>query len=157
MGEIVRFRGKRVCRCVAISIPFVEKEMKRTGAMKGNVWLTQGGYNKGGVAASAGTHDGGGVIDVPAPTNRQLIVWRRMGWEMQRRTRSQGFSSDHGHGVLKGCPHRSRGANYQASEWNRGRNGLRGRGPITGPGEKGKATPDWKTAIRRWKAARAKR
>ena len=34
------------------------------GGEKSDITMAQGGYNRGGVAASAGTHDGGGAFDL---------------------------------------------------------------------------------------------
>lgn len=141
------YRGFKVCECQYITLPLIEADMKAKGIIKNSIDIYQGGYNKGGVAASAGTHDGGGVLDVGQYSDAALKCWREWGVEMQRRTRAQGFDP-HGHGVWKGCNHVSAGARYQQSEWEAGRNGLRGRGPITGPDPKGKKTPTWQQAVK---------
>ncbi len=143
------FRGRRTCICVATSLPVVEQALLARGLIRHNIDIFQQGYNAGGVAASAGTHDRGGCTDVGQFTDDQLAVWRALGWTQQHRSTAQGFSGDHGHGWPKGCPHLSRGARFQASEWEAGRNGLRSAGPITGPGPKGAKTPTWQAALRR--------
>lgn len=145
--ERISFRGGLTCICVVTSLPFVEADMKKKGLIKNSVDFFQLGYNKGGVRASAGTHDRGGVADVAQFSDACLAVWRAWGWETQHRTRAQGFDP-HGHAVLKGCPHVSSGARYQASEWEAGRDGLLRKGPITGPGPKGRATPTWQNAVK---------
>jgi hypothetical protein len=144
--ERIPFRGRLVCYCVATSLPLVEQAMIEAGVIKYSIDIHQGGYNKGGVSASAGTHDRGGNIDVAQYSDAALRIWREWGWCMQARTRAQGFSP-HGHGWPKGCPHLSSGGAYQASEWQNGRNGLRSRGAITGPGPKGRSTPTWTQGI----------
>ena len=145
--ERIAFRGRLVCICVATSLPYVEQAMIKAGIIKHSIDLWQGGYNKGGVKASAGTHDRGGNIDVGQYSYAALKIWREWGWPMQARTRAQGFSP-HGHGWPKGCTHLSAGGAYQASEWQNGRNGLRSRAAITGPGPKGRDTPTWTQALK---------
>ena len=145
--ERIPFRGRLVCECVATSLPLVEKAMIKAGVIKYSIDIYQAGYNRGGVSASAGTHDRGGCIDVGQYSQIALTIWRLWGWAMQARTRAQGFSP-HGHGWPKGCPHLSAGAAYQASEWQAGRNGLRDRRAITGPGPIGRSTPTWAQALK---------
>jgi hypothetical protein len=151
---VVMYRGWKVCECQRITLPLIEAEMKAKGiiSQNGSITIFQAGYNKGGVTASAGTHDGGGVLDTGNFSDAALAVWRSWGVEMQHRTVAQKFSP-HGHGVWKGCPHVSSGAAYQQSEWEAGRNGLVGRGPITGPGPKGSSTPTWQQAVKNKKPA----
>ena len=56
----------------------------------------QGGYNVGRVRASAGTHDGGGVIDISvrgwnSGQIRTMVAWlRRCGWAAWHRPASPG-------------------------------------------------------------------
>jgi hypothetical protein len=63
-----------------------------------NFSLTQGSYNPGGVGASAGTHDGGGVVDISVggltATQRwqQVKALRTVGFAAWLRTPEQGFS-----------------------------------------------------------------
>jgi hypothetical protein len=144
--ERIPFRGRLVCSCVATSLPHVERALIAAKVIRYSVDIWQAGYNTGGVKASAGTHDRGGAIDVGQYSTTALAIWRLYGWAMQARTRAQGFSP-HGHGWPKGCPHLSSGAAYQASEWQAGRNGLRDRRAITGPGPVGRSTPTWTQAL----------
>ena len=118
--------------------------------------ITQGGFNSGGVAASAGTHDGD-AIDVSvsgltfAQVSRLIELGRMVGLFVSFRTtsvakwgtRAQGFSSYHIHGVPNGWGHPSAGARRQIAHvdsrgvkhgYRYGRDGLRGNGPDTGPG-----------------------
>ncbi|EAP97570.1 hypothetical protein JNB_18908 [Janibacter sp. HTCC2649] len=63
-----------------------------------NFSLVQGSYNPGGVGASAGTHDGGGVVDISvaglSETQRwqQVKALRTVGFAAWLRTPAQGFS-----------------------------------------------------------------
>lgn len=74
-----------------------------------NFTLTQGSYNPGGVSASAGTHDGGGVVDISvsglSSTQRwqQVKALRTVGFAAWLRTPEQGFSY-HIHAVAIGDP-----------------------------------------------------
>lgn len=138
MGDIRYLYGKRVCQCVIENIPVVEHNLREIGAIKTDLsgMITQGGYNKGGVTASAGTHDRGGVLDVRSTlvdNVGKLRAWREAGWFMSDRLPSEGSWPRHGHGVLVGCPHVSSGARSQVESYRRGRNGLRGQGPDRGP------------------------
>lgn len=151
--ERILFRGGLTCSCVVESLPWVELDMLLRGIIREAVDIYQLGYNPGGVAASAGAHDEGCMIDVGQYSDQALAVWRRWGYEIQHRTRAQGFAADHGHGGPKGCPHGSPLARQQLAAWENGRNGLRSNGPITGPGPKGAVTPYWKTALKENKMA----
>lgn len=144
--EKIRFRGRWACRCVAISLPWVEFAMLQAGVIKYNIDIFQMNYNKT-VSASGGTHDEGGPIDTAQYSDLQLAIWRSLGWWMQHRTVAQGFSGPHGHGGPVGCTHMSPAANAQAVKWNQGRDGLRQNRLITGPAPKGKATPRWDVAL----------
>lgn len=142
-----RWRGGWACSCMVTILPLVEEEMILRGLVDNSIDYFQLAYNTS-VNASAMTHAGGGVFDTGQYSDAHLKVWRQWGCEVQHRTPAQKFSH-HGHGVIKGCPHVSKGrsgAQWQLDEWEIGNNGLRGRGPITGPGPKGNDTPTWKKA-----------
>lgn len=143
------FRFGYACPCMVQVLPLVETEFLLRGLIVESIDYYQLAYNRG-VTASSQTHWGGGVFDTAQHTDEHLHIWRSWGCTVQRRTPEQGFDL-HGHGVIKGCPHVSTGrsgAEWQLSEWEAGRNGLRGQGPITGPGPTGKDTPTWQRAIR---------
>lgn len=101
--------------------------------------ITQGSYNGGGVAASAGTHDGGGALDLRATnlTSAQRLeavgILRKVGFAAWLRTPSQGDWPYHIHAIAKGCPDLSRGASGQVTAYLAGRNGLASKGPDDGP------------------------
>lgn len=109
--------------------------------------ITQGGFNRGGVSASAGTHDGDAIdLSVSGLTQTQvarlitlgrmvgIAAWFRTTKVAKWGTRAHGFGAYHIHGVPNGWGHPSRGARDQATAYRRGRDGLRQNGPDTGPG-----------------------
>ena len=80
--------------------------------------LVQGGFNRGGVSASAGTHDGGGAFDLTYNQSIEKVKWLRLlGTASWRRFRSQGFSGDHVHGIVCYDDAASSGAKYQVHEY----------------------------------------
>ena len=91
---------------------------------------TQGSYSTS-VDASAGTHSGGGVVDLSdtghsAETRRKVVTaLRRVGFAAFWRT-SPPFSSTHYHAVAIGCPDLSAAASRQVLEWKSGGDGLVG-------------------------------
>jgi hypothetical protein len=103
------------------------------------LFITQGSYNKGGVVASAGTHDGGGVLDIRATTlsaaqrKEAVLDLRRVGFAAWLRTPQQSNWPYHIHAVAIGCPDLSSGAAFQVAEYKRGKNGLASRGADDGP------------------------
>lgn len=94
--------------------------------------LLQGSYNAGGVQASAGTHDGGGAIDL-ASTSKDAIVlkilkdvgfaiWKRP--ELYRNGRR--LWGPHLHGIAIGDKEMSDGARKQVQDYFAGLDGLAG-------------------------------
>lgn len=120
------------CECLAQWWPAVNTEAVRRGIVRQQIDVTQGCYNRGGVAASAGTHDGGGVLDLAQTSGALVRLLREAGAAAWHRTPAQGFPH-HIHMVLVGCPHLSSGAAHQIAEYRAGRNGLAGRGGDDGP------------------------
>lgn len=121
----IYWRSRRACSCVIDWTAAFEKKLGRP------LSIYQGSYSSG-VSASAGTHSGGGSLDVHTMSRAQLATARRMGAAAWNRTRAQGFTP-HCHLVICGCPHASPGAKYQVSEYRAGRNGLANRGNDDGP------------------------
>lgn len=113
------------------------KEMLETAANifgRTNGWvLTQGSYNRG-VGASAGTHDGGGVVDISvsgwssATRSDAVQALRKAGFFAWLRTPAQGFAY-HIHAVAIGDRELSPAARDQVVQGFADRNGLAGRGP----------------------------
>lgn len=92
--------------------------------------VTQGSYNAGGVKASAGTHDRGGVVDLKAwDWQAKVRALRLAGFAAWYRRESEGPWPDHIHAVLVGHDRLSSGAQAQVRAYHTGRNGLANNGP----------------------------
>ena len=102
--------------------------------------IVQGSYRGAfGAAASAGTHNRGGVIDLrtwdlPASTTPQQVVrvLRECGLIAWYRTKAQGFDP-HIHAIDYGNPDLDPSAARQVTAWEQGRNGLASNGLDDGP------------------------
>lgn len=100
--------------------------------LSGNLVVTQGSYNKGGVAASAGTHDGGGVVDFSVrgltntQINKRVKALRTVGFAAWHRTAIPGVWGPHIHAVAMGTNDLAPLARLQVVDYKLGRNGLRG-------------------------------
>ncbi len=98
-------------------------------------YLVQGSYHYG-VAASAGTHDGGGCVDVSvagmssATIQATCQALRRVGFAAWHRTPAQGFSH-HIHACAIGDQQMASIAREQVQQYFNGKNGLAGHGPDT--------------------------
>lgn len=108
--------------------------------------LTQGSYNRG-VSASAGTHDGGGVVDIPSTSTTVLKKLRVAGFAAWIRTRNEGFSP-HTHAVAIGDKEMSPSAKDQVADYFAGRNGLANNGPDSAPASVGRPYPSWAAKYR---------
>jgi hypothetical protein len=98
--------------------------------------ITQGSYNTGKVSASAGTHDGGGVVDLARfDADRKVRVLRSIGFAAWRRRAIPGLWPEHVHAVLIGNRRLSDSAARQVQAYLAGRNGLANNGPDDGPRE----------------------
>jgi peptidoglycan hydrolase-like protein with peptidoglycan-binding domain len=101
--------------------------------------ITQGSYNAGGVAASAGTHDGGGAVDVNIGAlcgkgqARVVKELRKVGFAAWHRLPSQGPWEEHIHAIAISDPDLSSGARDQVADYFAGRNGLANNGADDGP------------------------
>ncbi|MFI0482591.1 peptidoglycan-binding protein [Actinomadura sp. 9N215] len=108
--------------------------------------LEQGSYNPGGDPTSAGTHDGGGAVDIstkgmgPAARTAAAGALRRVGFAAWVRSPRQGDWSWHIHAVAISDTDLSRPAQHQTGDYYLGRNGLADQGPDDGP----------KVTIRTW-------
>lgn len=104
-----------------------------------DVRVTQGSYRNGATSASAGTHDGGGVLDLHAVTltreerTELLIDGRRIGFAIWLRTPAQSDWPYHFHAVAIGCSDLSRSAYQQVLDYHDKQNGLASHGPDDGP------------------------
>ncbi len=112
------------------------KEAERIGGFR--LRLVQGSFNAGGVPASKGTHDGGGVFDasVRGLTEDQIRdrvrSLRLAGWAAWHRL-SPPFSAPHIHAVAVGDKQLSSAAKGQVDDYKKGKNGLKGHGADPGP------------------------
>jgi peptidoglycan hydrolase-like protein with peptidoglycan-binding domain len=101
--------------------------------------VTQGSYNPGGDPNSAGTHDGGGVLDLsvrgmPTATQTKVVrTLRTVGFAAWRRTPSQGDWPFHIHAVAISDTDLSPAAQHQVGDYYLGRNGLANQAPDDGP------------------------
>lgn len=101
--------------------------------------ITQGSYNPGGDPSSAGTHDGGGALDISVSgmtsttmTNVARVL-RQVGFAAWIRTPSQGDWPYHIHAIALSDTDQSIPAQHQAGDYYLGFNGLANRGPDDGP------------------------
>lgn len=112
------------------------------------IGLTQGSYNAGGVGASAGTHDGGGALDVNIAglsndqINNLVKSLRMAGFAAWHRIPSEGPWEAHVHAIAIGDKELSSGAADQVKAYFNGKNGLSGNGPDTSP-DIGRPLPEW--------------
>jgi len=95
-----------------------------------DIVLSQGSYNAGGVDASAGTHDGGGAIDVSVSALSTTQRWqtvkalRTVGFAAWLRTPDQGDWPYHIHGIAVGDTDLPTSARNQVADYYVGKNGL---------------------------------
>lgn len=105
---------------------------KRLGYRPGSLTVVQGSYNAGGVSASAGTHDGGGAVDLTAQNWEDKVrALRAVGFAAWYRPAIPGLWGAHIHAILIGNEKLSSGAKNQVASYYRGRDGLAGDGPDT--------------------------
>lgn len=125
--EKVKHDGKTVDRWTAAALREAERRLGYP------LTIVQGSYNRG-VGASAGTHDGGGVVDLAAfEADRKVRVLREVGFAAWRRRPSQGPWNEHVHAVLIGNERAADSAKRQVTAYRNGRNGLANNGPDDGP------------------------
>ncbi|WP_040407520.1 peptidoglycan-binding domain-containing protein [Amycolatopsis nigrescens] len=109
------------------------------GLLGRQLGITQGSYNPGGVGGSAGTHDGGGALDISVSgmtaETRTTVArnLRKVGFAAWVRTPSQGDWGYHIHAIAVSDPDQSSGAQHQAGDYYLGLNGLANRGADDGP------------------------
>lgn len=87
--------------------------------------IVQGSYNSG-VGASAGTHDGGGAVDLLAwDYQKKVRVLRDVGFAAWYRPTIPGLWGAHIHAILLGNERASSGAKSQMTSYRAGRDGLK--------------------------------
>ncbi|MFG1867650.1 peptidoglycan-binding domain-containing protein [Micromonospora arborensis] len=101
--------------------------------------LDQGSYNPGGDPTSAGTHDGGGVVDIAvtgmtaAKRTSVARALRQVGFAAWVRNPSQGDWPWHIHATAISDTDLSSEAQHQVGDYYLGMNGLANQGPDDGP------------------------
>ncbi|GIF62417.1 peptidoglycan-binding protein [Asanoa ishikariensis] len=131
-GSIVTLRGVQVNTRTRTMLYEAERLLART------LTLTQGSYNTS-TPASAGTHDGGGALDISvtglSTTLRTTVVrqLRTVGFAAWLRNPSQGDWPYHIHAIAISDTDQSTGAQHQAGDYYLGQNGLANRGADDGP------------------------
>jgi peptidoglycan hydrolase-like protein with peptidoglycan-binding domain len=101
--------------------------------------LSQGSYNPGGDPSSAGTHDGGGVVDISVSgmTSAYRVTvakaLRTVGFAAWVRNPSQGDWPYHIHAAAISDTDLSSSAQHQTGDYYLGKNGLANRAPDDGP------------------------
>nr|WP_158895117.1 peptidoglycan-binding protein [Amycolatopsis anabasis] len=109
------------------------------GLLGRQLGITQGSYNPGGVGGSAGTHDGGGALDISvegmSSETRTNVArnLRKVGFAAWVRTPAQGDWGYHIHAIALSDPDQSGGAQHQSGDYYLGFNGLANRAPDDGP------------------------
>lgn len=103
-------------------------------------YVVQGSYNAGGVTASAGTHDGGGALDISvygmgSTANKKWHVkqGRLAGFAAWYRPTIPNLWNEHIHAIALGDPEASSGAKAQMAEYRNGGDGLKGNAPDPDP------------------------
>lgn len=114
------FRG---CEHLAEWWPLFNRLAVKRGLVKQQVDVSQGSYNGTKVAASAGTHSGGGVWDSRQYSPGIIKLGREAGAAYWYRRYTPGLWPAHGHGILIGCPCNGP-ARYQVDAYKAGYNGL---------------------------------
>lgn len=107
---------------------------KRLGYSPGSLTILQGSYNTGGVKASGGTHDGGGVVDLSAVDWRAKVhALRAVGFAAWYRPElwrnGVRIWGEHIHAVLVGNKRLSAQAQTQVGDYYKHLDGLAGHGP----------------------------
>lgn len=133
IGKRVQFDGVTVNERTRDMIKAAEK-------MAGfDLPLSQGSYNAGGVAASAGTHDGGGAIDVSIDQLGEKQRWkavealRDVGFAAWYRNPSQGPWPYHIHAIAIGDTDLAPAAAGQVDDYRNGTDGLADGAPDNTP------------------------
>ncbi|MCX4471816.1 peptidoglycan-binding protein [Micromonospora sp. NBC_01655] len=131
-GSAVAFRGAQVNTRTRAMLLEAERLLGR------QLTISQGSYSTSD-PTSAGTHDGGGVLDLSvdgmSSTYRTTVVrqLRQVGFAAWLRTPSQGNWPYHVHAVALADTDQSAPAQHQAGDYYLGLNGLADRGADDGP------------------------
>jgi TP901 family phage tail tape measure protein len=126
-GSVRTFRGAQLNERTISMLLSAERMLGATFR------IMQGSYSTR-VAASGSTHAGGGVMDTDGPRGWGAAVGalRKAGFAAWHRTPAQGPWGHHIHSVAKGDPSASASAKRQVADYQRGGDGLGGRGMARG-------------------------
>lgn len=122
---IVTHQGVRLDRYTVAALKWVEK---KTGF---SLSLSQGSYNAGGVQASAGTHDGGGAVDIRVGRMDSRMITKTVntlkdaGFAAWYRKPIPGLWGEHIHAIQIGNVKASGGAKAQVVSYDAHRDGLK--------------------------------
>lgn len=111
------------CSCGKTWLQFVNALGVKQGIIKTKFDIWQGGYRNNKTAASAGTHNGGGVFDFAQNDSSTLKLMRMGGSACWYRNPATTRLSGENHCVLIGCPHHP-SADYQITAYKAGYDGL---------------------------------
>ncbi len=115
----ITWRGFRFNNRTVAMVKVAENRLGRT------LTVYQGSYNAGGVSASAGTHDGGGAIDVSSSdADKTVRTLRDVGFAAWYRPAIPGLWTAHIHAIALADQDLSSGAQNQVASYRNGRNGL---------------------------------
>jgi len=123
--QIIEYGGKRFDRWTVRALKWVEKQLGFT------LSFSQGSYNRG-VSASAGTHDGGGAVDIrvtgwsDSQIRRVVNMLKDAGFAAWYRKSLPGVWGPHIHAILIGNDMAAPGAKAQVVSYDAHRDGLRG-------------------------------
>lgn len=125
----VTWRGHRFDNRTVSAIKWAEKNWQAVAPKKRPPWrIGQGSYSDG--SLSAGTHNGGGAVDImfsglTVKQRRSAVRWlRRAGFAAWGRTGSGWVGNEHVHGILRAHNTASWQAEQQVVAYDNHRNGL---------------------------------
>lgn len=120
--DLTTHDGKTVDKYTDYNLKLAEKKLGY------DLTIVQGSYHKG-VAASAGTHDGGGCVDLaPWDWANKVRALRELGFAAWHRPAIKGVWSEHIHAVLIGNTKLAPLAAQQVTAYRNHRDGLAGNG-----------------------------
>lgn len=148
VGGMTTYSGKTVNQRTRSMLAAADAKVAFT------IVVSQGSYNPGGVAASAGTHDGGGAVDISVSALTSTQRWqavaalRSVGFAAWLRTPDQGSWPYHIHAIAIGDTDLSTGARSQVKDYYSGLNGLANHAADNTPSAYRRAFTWWEQYLR---------
>jgi hypothetical protein len=146
------YKGKTFNQRTVAMLKVVDENLKAMGLAPAS--YNQGSYNPGGVGASAGTHDGGGAVDIDILSyphsrwNDVLKAVRMAGFAAWIRFPSEGPWNYHLHAMAIGDKEISKPVGSgQIVDYFNGKNGLKGHAPDRYANNPGYPIPEWAKAF----------